>query len=567
LSAVILFFFVIFVVNQTAQLVSLADRVSPAFGTAVLWLLLGLYAALILATAAFLLRLPKALVPPATEVEPEFSRYLDALRKRLAANPRLKGHDLSDRAGIENALAALGRECDAVIRDSAAAVFVSTAISQSGRLDTIFVLTAHFRMVWRIASIYSQRPALRELIHLYANVAATAFVAGELDEAEIGEQVEPILSSALGAVSLSVPGMQAAASIVITSISRGRKSLSHAARGDHRRGWCCSLVVADRLTLADRPRTRREAPGADRQNGHGAHFASPLGRLEVKGRRGALGALGFARDIRIPPRPAKIRGRRMRSDAHEANKGNSAAGPIVALVFISLIWGYNWVVMKESLRYAGPFDFNALRMALGSVFLFAFMAWKREPLRPPFPAGTAVLGLTNGPRTGLIVWPSRRRGRQDLDPRLHHALLDPLLPGSSGRKVRATSGSPRLAFCRLNCILEPWASGTTQARISPSFRGVLGRGAVIVKLLQRPLPQADLIRVTTGSSSSGPCRLFPSPSWCLRRPSTGRPTSSARSSTIPCSSAGWPFCCGPTSSTASRRGWQASGRLPCPSWA
>ncbi|MGE5799964.1 MAG: hypothetical protein ACM337_06520 [Syntrophaceae bacterium] len=45
-STVILFFFVLFVVNQTAQVVGLADRVSPAFGTAVLWFLLGRYNAL-----------------------------------------------------------------------------------------------------------------------------------------------------------------------------------------------------------------------------------------------------------------------------------------------------------------------------------------------------------------------------------------------------------------------------------------------------------------------------------------------------------------------------------------
>lgn len=249
-SAVILFFFVLFVVNQTAQVVGLADRVSPAFGTAVLWFLVGLYAALILAASVFFLRLPKPLVPPETEMEPEFSRYLDALRTRLAANPRLKGFDLSDRAGIESALASLGRECDVIIRDSAAAVFVSTAISQSGRLDTVFVLTAHVRMVWRIASIYNQRPALRELVRLYANVAATALVAGELDEAEISEQIEPILSSALGAVSLSVPGMQAAASIVVTSILTGAANAFLTLRvGIIARRWCGSLVVDERRAL------------------------------------------------------------------------------------------------------------------------------------------------------------------------------------------------------------------------------------------------------------------------------------------------------------------------------
>lgn len=299
-SAVILFLFVLFVVNQTAQVVGLADRVSPAFGTAVLWFLLGLYAALILAAAAFFLRLPRPLVPPATEEEPEFSRHLDTLRKRLAANPRLKGYDLSERAGIENALAALGRECDVVIRDSAAAVFVSTAISQSGRLDTFFVLTAHFRMVWRIASIYSQRPALRDLINLYANVAATAFVAGELDEAEISEQIEPILSSALGAVSLSMPGMQAAASIVITSILTGAANAFLTLRvGIIARRWCGSLVIAERPIL-------RRAATAEAAKLLGAIVKSGTARISrglwvaSKDKVGGAfsGLTGFARDVK-----------------------------------------------------------------------------------------------------------------------------------------------------------------------------------------------------------------------------------------------------------------------------
>jgi len=299
-SAVILFFFVLFVVNQTAQAVALADRVSPAFGTAVLWFLLGLYAALVLAAAAFFLRLPKPLVPPATEAEPEFARYLEELRKRLAANPRLRGHDLSDRAGIERALEALGRECDAVIRDSAAVVFVSTAISQSGRLDTLFVLTAHVRMVWRIASIYAQRPALRELLHLYANVAATAFVAGELDEAEIGEQIEPILSSALGAVSLSVPGMQAAASIVVTSILTGAANAFLTLRvGIIARRWCGSLVAADRRELR-RSATAEAAKLLGQIVGNGTARISRALWAASKGKVGGAfsGLTGTARDIK-----------------------------------------------------------------------------------------------------------------------------------------------------------------------------------------------------------------------------------------------------------------------------
>jgi hypothetical protein len=249
-SAVVLLFFVLFAVNQTAQMVGLADRVSPAFGTAVLWSLLGLYAVLAVAAAVFFLRLPAPLRPPESETEPEFSRYLHFLRKRLAANPRLKGYELSDRAGIEKALDSLGRESDRIVRDSAAAVFISTAISQSGRLDAIFVLSAHCRMIWRIAHVYSQRPPFRDLVNLYANVAATAFLAGELDEADIGEQVEPVLSSALSAVSLSVPGVQAAASIVVSSILTGAANAFLTLRvGILARRYCGSLVLSDRRTL------------------------------------------------------------------------------------------------------------------------------------------------------------------------------------------------------------------------------------------------------------------------------------------------------------------------------
>jgi hypothetical protein len=242
-GAAILFFFALFVVNQTAQVVELSSRLSPAFGNAVLWFLLALYSASIIAAALFFLRLPRPLRPPELDIEPQISQYLEALRKRLSANPRLKGCDLSSREKIEKALELLGRECDVVIRESAAAVFLSTAISQSGRLDTIFVLATHGRMVWRIAGIYYQRPPLRELLNLYANVAATAFMAGELDDAEISEQIEPILSSAFGALSLSLPGVQAAASIVVDSVFGGAANAFLTLRvGIIARRYCASLV-------------------------------------------------------------------------------------------------------------------------------------------------------------------------------------------------------------------------------------------------------------------------------------------------------------------------------------
>ncbi len=299
-GALILFFFVLFVINQTALVVELASRLNPALGTIVLWFLIGLYAAFVIAAVVFYIRLPKPLKPLESETEPQFSMYLEALRRRLAANPRLKGYDLSSRTGIEKALEDLNRKCDIIIRDSAAAVFVSTAISQSGRLDTVFVLTAHFRMVWRIASVYSQRPALRDLINLYANVAAMALVAGELDEVEISEQIEPILSSALGALSLSVPGVQAAASIVVNSILTGAANAFLTLRvGIIARRYCGTLVVSDRQAL-------RRAATAEAAKLLGSIVKSGTARISralwdaSKGKVGGafVGLTGFACDVK-----------------------------------------------------------------------------------------------------------------------------------------------------------------------------------------------------------------------------------------------------------------------------
>jgi hypothetical protein len=231
-------------------MVELASRLGPQAGTAVLGLLLGLYACLAIAAVVLFLRWPKPLVPPESDQGPPFALFLDALRRRLAANPRLRGHDLADREGIERALETLGQDCDGIIRDTATTVFVSTAISQSGRLDTLFVLAAQGRMVWRIARTYLQRPALRDLLNLYANVAATALVAGELDDAELGEQIEPVLSSAFGALSLSVPGVQAAASIIVAAILTGAANSFFTLRvGIIAKRYCSTLVAADRAAL------------------------------------------------------------------------------------------------------------------------------------------------------------------------------------------------------------------------------------------------------------------------------------------------------------------------------
>jgi hypothetical protein len=249
-SGLILLLFVVFVINQTAQVVDLAGRVTPGLGRIVFWLLLTIYAVLFLTPVVLFLRLPRSLTPPRNEVAPEFDDYLEALKRRLASNPRLKGVALSNRQQIEDALAILAAHADKIIHQAAATVFISTAISQSGRLDAFLVLSAQSRMVWQIARLYYQRPMLRDLVRLYANVAGTAFLASEIQDADISEQVTPVLSSALGALAVTIPGFQLAASILANSVLTGTANAFLTLRvGIIARRYCGSLVVAERRTL------------------------------------------------------------------------------------------------------------------------------------------------------------------------------------------------------------------------------------------------------------------------------------------------------------------------------
>ena len=249
-SLLIILFFILFVINQTAQVVNLAEKVTPSLGNFVLGGLLIIYAVLILIPVYLFLSLPRSLTPPKTEDTPEWGPYLAALKKRLASNSHLKGMELSNRQQVDEALSILGKKSDEIIQQTAATVFISTAISQSGRLDAFLVLSAQSRMIWRIARLYYQRPTLRDLIQLYANVAGTAFLASEFEDVDITDQVEPILSSTLGALAVTIPGVQLAASILVNSVLTGTANAFLTLRvGIIARRYCGSLILAEKRVL------------------------------------------------------------------------------------------------------------------------------------------------------------------------------------------------------------------------------------------------------------------------------------------------------------------------------
>jgi hypothetical protein len=248
-SGLALLSFGVVVVNQTAQVVMLAREVHPVFGTVTLWGLLVSYTGLIAVPLVIIVRMPRALTPPAAESGPEFDAHLAELGRRLEANPRIAAArgSLRERRDIEEALRVLDMESHAIVKQMATTVFLSTAVSQSGRLDAMLVLMAQSRMIWRIAHLYHQRPSLREMAHLYANVAGTAFVAGELDDLELHQMIQPVVTASLGTVGGAIPGFQVFTTIAVNSLMSGSANAFLTLRiGMITKAYCGSLVARPR---------------------------------------------------------------------------------------------------------------------------------------------------------------------------------------------------------------------------------------------------------------------------------------------------------------------------------
>ncbi len=221
LSLFILVVFGIFLFNQTVQIVQSARTVNATFGDGVMWALLFLYAALLLAPVVLWLRVPKRKSPPAQSQGPEYEHFMDDFRGRLSRNARLRGVSLATIEEVNAAIRLLDKHADDVVTSTASAVFLSTAVLQSGRLDVLVVLAAQTRMIWRVAHVYYQRPSLRDFVHLYANVASTAFIAAGIEDID----VDVLVSTIFGSTVAAIPGMHLLAEAVLSGSANAFLSL------------------------------------------------------------------------------------------------------------------------------------------------------------------------------------------------------------------------------------------------------------------------------------------------------------------------------------------------------
>jgi Domain of unknown function (DUF697) len=246
----------IFVINQTAQVVSLANTVSPVLARVVLGVLLTTYALVTLGSVVLFIRLPKPMAPPANEQSSEYQAYLRRLGSRLANHPDLVcAGALNDRISIDSALKVLDAKADEVIKGAASALFVATAVSQSGDLDALMVLAEQARLIWRVAHVYNQRPTLRDFGQLYANVGASVFAATKLEDLDIAHQVMPVVHKAIGhSIIIRVPGVDTVASFAMQCVLDGTANAYLTLRV----GIICQTYCRS-ITAVDRRKARRNA--------------------------------------------------------------------------------------------------------------------------------------------------------------------------------------------------------------------------------------------------------------------------------------------------------------------
>ncbi len=212
LSLFVIIVFVVFMFNQTVQIVQSARTVNLTFGNAVMWGLVFLYSTLLIAPVVLWFRVPKRMSPPSVAEGPDYERFMADFRKRLSRNARLRGSPLTSIAEVESAIRLLDKHADDVVTSTASAVFLSTAVLQSGRLDALVVLAAQTRLIWKVAQVYYQRPSVRDSVQLYANVASTAFIAAGVEDVD----VDVLVSTIFGSTVAAIPGMHLLAEAVLS---------------------------------------------------------------------------------------------------------------------------------------------------------------------------------------------------------------------------------------------------------------------------------------------------------------------------------------------------------------
>jgi drug/metabolite transporter (DMT)-like permease len=175
--------------------------------------------------------------------------------------------------------------------------------------------------------------------------------------------------------------------------------------------------------------------------------------------------------------------------------------PPVALIFLSVIWGYTWILSKQALAYSPPFAFAAERCVGGALALFIALKIMGRPLRLTAPGPTLAIALTQV--TGFMAfqtWALVEGGAGKTAVLIFTMPIWTLLMAWPILGERIRGGQWLAAVSTLSglvLIIEPW---DLQANLFSKFLGVMAAlcwaiGTILIKRL-RSNHSVDLFSLT-----------------------------------------------------------------------
>ena len=182
--------------------------------------------------------------------------------------------------------------------------------------------------------------------------------------------------------------------------------------------------------------------------------------------------------------------------------GTTSGKPFLALAVMTIIWGYNWVIMKEALSFCDPFVFAAFRVVPAAICLFGILLWTKKDWLPRQVVWTILLGLLSTTLgLGLPMWSLVSGGAGKTAILLYTMpfwvilMAWPIL----GEKIRGFEWlAVILAFTGLALIVSVDAAGVKLfSSILALISGIAWAGSAIVTRIMRRSPDFDVVSVTT----------------------------------------------------------------------
>ena len=174
---------------------------------------------------------------------------------------------------------------------------------------------------------------------------------------------------------------------------------------------------------------------------------------------------------------------------------------LFTMCVLSLIWSYNWIVVKEALQFSGPFDYSALRCIFGSLVMFGVLKFMKKPLTPPSLGRAFFLGLFQ--TAGFLCFSSWALVEGAVG---KSAVLIYTFPFwtllfariALGERIRGAQWlGVVLAGCGLILVLEPWQpGGSLFSRLLAVMSGVSWAISTVIAKNWRQRGDFDLLTVT-----------------------------------------------------------------------